>query len=119
MRGKDGVCKNYGPDELQGDGQEKCRYPRKPYLPPPLLHLWRLLFKIIKDEPLQEKTKYLLHSRQGASNAGNHEWQNGFRLVLLLQRVCEVFGLRCIAVLLIWFRLEFVADVNKKRAFYH
>ena len=33
--------------------------------------------------------------------------------------VCEVFVLRFIAVLLIWFRLEFVADVNKKRAFYH
>ena len=33
--------------------------------------------------------------------------------------VCEVFVLRFIAVLLIWFRLEFAADVNKKQAFYH
>ena len=38
------------------------------------------------------KTKYPLHGRLGASNAGKHEWQSGFRLVLLLQRVCEVFG---------------------------
>ena len=32
------------------------------------------------------KTKSPLHGRLGASNAGKHEWQKSFRLVLLLRR---------------------------------
>ena len=120
MRGWDGVCWDYGSDELQEDGGTRSADTQGNLtFPLPYFIFWRLLFEIIKDGRLQVKLNTHSTAGQAPQTRENTNGKTVFVWFYFYDAVCEVFVLHFLSVQLIWFRLEFVADVNKKRAFYH
>ena len=77
MRVRDGVCRIMARTSYKETGAREVQIPKETLPSPSPTSSFHLS---------AEKTKYPLHSRLGASNAEKHEWQNGFRLVLLLRR---------------------------------